>query len=123
VSRSGGPGGQHVNKVSSRVMLNFDVLNSPSLNEQQRERILKKLKTRINKQGILRVVSQKHRSQRANKLAAIERFAELLKQALSQSPPRIKTKTPKAVKQRRLNEKSRQSKIKQERSKKIDLDD
>ena len=104
-------------------MLNFDVHNSPSLNEQQRERIFKKLKTRINKQGILRVVSQKHRSQRANKLAAIERFAELLKQALSKSPPRIKTKTPKAVKQRRLNEKSRQSKMKQERSKKIDLDD
>jgi ribosome-associated protein len=62
-SRSSGPGGQNVNKVSSRVTLTFDVENSPSLSDSQRRRIRSRLQTRINKDGVLRVISQISRSQ------------------------------------------------------------
>ena len=96
-SRSSKPGGQHVNKVASRITLNFDVANSPSLSDEQRREITSKLQTRINKEGVLRVVSQKYRSQKANKEAAIERFIKLLRMALSKTRLRIKTKTPAAV--------------------------
>jgi len=122
-SRSGGPGGQHVNKVATRITLNFDVVNSTSLTDDQRRRILKKLSTRINKQGILRVVSQKHRSQKANRDAALERFRELIQSALRKTVPRIETKIPPAARQKRLDEKKRRSRLKQRRSGKIDIDD
>src|SRR5690349_17172329 len=66
-SRSGGPGGQNVNKVSSRVTLTFDVMQSPSLSEEQRQRIASRLQSRINKDGVLRVISQRTRSQEMNR--------------------------------------------------------
>jgi ribosome-associated protein len=122
-SRSAKPGGQHVNKVETRITLNFDVANSPSLTEAQRRKISTKLKTRISKAGILSVVSQKHRSQKANKEAAIERFIKLLQMALRKTRPRIKTKTPAAAKQKRLEDKKHRGRIKAERSRKISNDD
>lgn len=122
-SRSGKPGGQNVNKVNSKAALLFDVFNSPGLSENQKRLISKKLKTRINNKGILRVVSQKHRSQSANREEAINRFIELLGNALKEKPPRKKTAIPKAVIKHRLEMKKLRSRLKQERSKKAVWDE
>jgi ribosome-associated protein len=122
-SRSSGPGGQHVNKVSTRVTLRFDVSNSPSLTSSQKRSILNKLATRISKEGVLRVVSQQTRSQAANRETAIERFVELLQFALKKDPPRGRTAIPPSAKQKRIDDKKHRSRLKQERSKKISLDD
>lgn len=115
-SRSSGPGGQHVNKVSSRVTLRFDVAASPSLSEAQKQRIRSRLATRMTKDGVLRVTAQAHRSQTANRRTTIERFVILLQEALATTPPRRPTKTPPAAKQRRLADKRRRSQLKQQRS-------
>ncbi|MGA2403614.1 MAG: alternative ribosome rescue aminoacyl-tRNA hydrolase ArfB [Syntrophobacteraceae bacterium] len=122
-SRSGGPGGQHVNKVSSRVTLWFDVLNSPNLSQEQKELILRRLATRIGKDGLLRVISQQTRSQVENKELAIERFAELLRDALERVPLRKKTRVSKGAKLRRLEEKRQRSILKSVRSKKVPVED
>jgi ribosome-associated protein len=116
-SRSGGPGGQHVNKVSSRVTLWFNVAESPSLSAFQKRRIMSRLATRMNQAGELRVVSQQHRSQSANREAAVERFAALLRDALAQEKPRQKTTIPAAAKRRRFDEKKQRGQIKQQRAK------
>jgi len=115
-SRSSGPGGQHVNKVETRATLWFDVAGSPSLSEAQRERVMQKLPTRITREGRLRVVSQRHRSRRANREAAVGRFVELMREALARPRPRTKTRVPKSVKRRRLEQKRRRSEIKRSRS-------
>ena len=115
-SRSSGPGGQHVNKVSTRVTLRFDVANSPSLTLDQKELILARLATRISKEGVLRVVSQKTRSQAANRELALERFVRLLQEALEKRPERKPTKVPSAARQKRLADKRHRSQLKRERS-------
>ena len=115
-SRSSGPGGQHVNKVSSRITLSFNVAESASLSAEQKHRLLTRLATRISKDGILRVVSQKYRSQTANRDAAIARFIALLQDALTPVPRRKKTTVTATARQQRLEEKKRQSKRKQQRS-------
>jgi ribosome-associated protein len=115
-SRSSKPGGQNVNKVSTRVTLLFDLEASGSLTEQQRERICEKLASRIGKDGILRVVSQKHRTQKANREAALERFAGLLADALKPRRRRKPTAVPREVKEGRLEAKRRRSRIKQARA-------
>ena len=114
-SRSSGPGGQNVNKVSTRATLLFDVSGSPSLTEEQRSRIMDRLQTRITKAGLLRVTSQKHRSQSANREAARERFAELIRMALQRPRPRRKTRISKAVRERRLKDKKQRSLLKRQR--------
>ena len=115
-SRSGGPGGQNVNKVSSRVTLSFDLARSPSLSEDEKSRVRRKLSTRINKEGVLHVVSQRTRSQELNRTDAVQRFAELLANALHVERPRIKTRMPRVVKERRLDEKKKRTAIKEARS-------
>lgn len=112
---SSGPGGQNVNKRDTRVTLSFDVAGSPSLNDEQRARIAERLSTRITRDGALRVTSQRHRTQAANRKAAVERFAELLADALSEDPERQPTRVPKAARRRRLEGKRRRSRVKRER--------
>jgi len=117
-SRSGGPGGQNVNKVNTRITLLFDVANCESFSDAQKQRILSRLSTRADKNGLIRVISQKFRTQKANRRAAVERLQQLLAEALRTLPVRKETKIPCAAKQRRLEEKKRRSLLKQQRAKK-----
>jgi ribosome-associated protein len=117
-SRSGGPGGQNVNKLNTRITVLLDVPNSPSLSEEQKRQILSKLSTRTDRRGILHVVSQKHRSQEANRQAAVERLRQLLQEALKPTPIRKKTKAPAAARERRLDEKRQRSRLKSQRARK-----
>ena len=116
-SRSAGPGGQNVNKVNSRVTLFFDVAGSSELSENQKSRILKKLGRRIDKNGILRVISQKYRTQTANRKETIKRLEGLLKNALKKKNQRVKTAVPEKEKLKRREEKKRRSALKQQRAK------
>lgn len=115
-SRSSGPGGQNVNKVSTRVTLWFDVVNSPSLSDEERTLILSRLRGRVNRDGLLWVTSQESRSQAANRETAVIRFAELLHDAIKQAPTRKSSPVPRGVKLQRLMEKKHRSLIKQGRS-------
>jgi ribosome-associated protein len=111
-SRSGGPGGQNVNKLNTRVTVLFDMAGSPSLSDAQKQQIRRALPNRIDKQGVLRVVSQKYRSQEANRQAALERLRQLLREALTPKTVRKKTKLPHAAKERRLRKKKQRSALK-----------
>ena len=117
-SRSGGPGGQNVNKVSSKVMLAFDVSGSSALSEEQKRIITAKLATRINKEGILQIVSQKTRSQELNRADVLMRFSDLLRRALTPQRPRVKTRVSGAAKRQRLEEKKKRALTKHARSSK-----
>jgi ribosome-associated protein len=115
-SRAGGPGGQHVNKVASRVTLRFDVEGSPSLDEAQRRRLMTRLRTRITNEGVLVMHCRRHRSQAANRAELVERFAEIVTGALRPRRARKKTRPSAASRERRLEEKRRRAKIKRGRS-------
>ena len=115
-SRSAGPGGQNVNKVSTRITLRFDLEASPSLREEEKARLRERLATRINKDGVLQVSSQRYRTQSGNREAALERFVELVRAALEVSTPRRKTRVPRGVNRRRLENKRRRSEVKRQRS-------
>ncbi len=117
-SRSGGPGGQNVNKVNTRVTVFFDVAGARGFSDSQKRRILKRLATRANKNGVVRVVSQRYRTQRANREAAVERLGELLGEALKKKAVRKKTKVPEYARQKRLEEKKRRSLLKRQRAEK-----
>jgi len=114
-SRSGGPGGQNVNKVSSKIELRFNVSESTILTVEEKEIIIAKLATRINNDGELVIVSQSERSQLANKEKAIEKFYSLLSKALKPVKKRKPTKPSKASKEKRLDTKKVNSERKQRR--------
>lgn len=115
-SRSSAPGGQNVNKVSTRATVAFDFERCATLSEFHKERIRKMLGRRMDRFGRLQIICQEHRTQLANRKAAVERLVELLRQVLTPPKPRKKTKIPYGAKQRRLESKKHRSKIKQIRS-------
>ncbi|MBW3629026.1 MAG: aminoacyl-tRNA hydrolase [Gemmatimonadetes bacterium] len=114
-SRSGGPGGQHVNTSSTRVELVWNVASSPSLTEAQRGLIQEKLANRINAEGELQLVGGESRSQFQNKEGVTDRFVELLREALHVPKPRRKTRPSRASKEERLQSKKRRSETKKMR--------
>ncbi|WP_447968194.1 alternative ribosome rescue aminoacyl-tRNA hydrolase ArfB [Nitrospira sp. M1] len=122
-SRSGGPGGQHVNKVNSRMTLHFDIQNSSHLTRTQKNILWDSLSTRINATGIFRLDCQKHRMQSMNRAELIDRFATHLRTALLPKRFRVPTKISRAAKERRLDQKKRQGRIKKNRSPSLGRDD
>lgn len=116
-SRSGGPGGQNVNKVNSKVELRFDVRNSSLLSDEQKETLLIKLSGKISLEGVLSVVSQRERSQLANKEDAISKFYSLISKALRPVKPRKRTKPTRSSVEKRLTGKRIKGIIKQNRQK------
>lgn len=104
-TRSSGAGGQHVNKVSSRIELSFDLQNSQGLTEEEKGRLQEKLASRLTKDGILLLSCSESRSQHKNKAIVIERFLELIKENLKVKKPRKKSKPSKTAIEKRLKSK------------------
>lgn len=111
-SRSGGPGGQHVNTSSTRIELLWDVAGSPSLSEEQRARIQEKLGNRISGEGILSLASSGSRSQQQNREEVTARLAALVAEALHVPKKRKKTRPPRSAKEKMLKEKKMRSETK-----------
>ena len=119
-SRSGGPGGQNVNKVSTKVELRINIGSSALLSDEEKVVIMEKLANKINKLGELVLVCQTERSQLSNRDKVIEKFYFIINKALTPRTKRIRTKPSKASVERRIESKKIQSRIKENR-KDVDL--
>ena len=111
-SASGGPGGQHANKAATRAELSWDVAGSRAPGPRQRQRIRVKLANRIDASGVLRVVSDTHRSQLRNRQDALDRLGEMVAGALRQEKKRVATKPSRAANERRMQSKKKRSIVK-----------
>jgi ribosome-associated protein len=116
-SRSSGPGGQNVNKVNSKVELRFDIQNSLLLSDDQKLILIQKLAAKISTDGILSVISQRHRSQLSNKEDAVSKFYMILTKALKPVKRRKRTSPSKSSVEKRLSGKRIKAEIKQSRQK------
>ena len=114
-SRSGGKGGQNVNKVESAVTGYFNIAASQLLNEEQKQIIVEKLSNRTNSEGLLMVKSQTYRTQLENKDEVIRKMNELVTKALEKKKKRIATKVSKAAKEKRIESKKKKGDIKEGR--------
>jgi ribosome-associated protein len=114
-SRAGGPGGQHVNVTSSRIEVRWNPGRSRALSPEERVRVAAKLASRIDTEGVLRVVSSSTRSQKQNRELAEQRLAELVRHALVVPKPRKKTRPSRAAREKRLVGKKRNAEKKRER--------
>lgn len=114
-SRSGGPGGQHVNKVATRVQISWDVARSPSLDAAQRERLLRRLKQRIDSDGVLHLSASEYRSQHRNRLAGVERLQAMVAAALREPKVRKRSRPPRSAAESRLRAKRRRAELKRQR--------
>ena len=119
-TRSGGPGGQHVNTSSTRIELLWDLPHSTALPDDIRPRLLEKLAARLDAEGRVRVVASAYRSQQQNRAAAEERLVDLVRRALVVRKPRKRTRPTRAATERRLSEKRERSERKQQRRRDFD---
>ena len=113
--RSPGPGGQNVNKVSSAVQLRFNVLSSPSIPQEVKQRLIKLAGRRVTSEGVLIIEARQYRSQERNRQTALERLVRLIQQACEPPKPRHKTKPTHAATLRRLETKRKRGEIKRMR--------
>ena len=121
-SRSGGPGGQHVNKTSSRITVRWNVQQTHALNDEQKLRVLEQLQSEITSEGDLLVSNSSSRSQAQNKQLALDVLAQKIRKALYIPKKRMKVKVPKSATEARLHEKKKRGSIKAMRNKRIDND-
>lgn len=121
-SRSGGHGGQHVNKTSTKILVRWNIHKTTALTDEQKERVLEKLHGQITHEGDLLVHNSETRSQHQNKELALAHLAQEVRKALQVPKTRMKTRVPRATKEERLYQKSVRSIIKSLRSKKIQED-
>ncbi|WP_288983425.1 alternative ribosome rescue aminoacyl-tRNA hydrolase ArfB [uncultured Flavobacterium sp.] len=115
--RSSGAGGQNVNKVSSKVVLSFDLVNSLGLTQEEKELLLTKISTKLTQENILILTSEEDRSQIKNKEVVVKKFLKVIENGLKIPKERKETKIPKAVKEKRLQQKKSTASIKENRKK------
>ncbi len=114
-SRSGGPGGQNVNKVNTKVVLKIPVDNIPEIGEDELQRLKEKLNTRLTYENVLLIQASEERSQLKNRIRAEERAADLIIEAVRPIKKRKPTKPSKAAKERRIEKKKKRSRLKKTR--------